>query len=321
MKITRYKEENAPLWDKFIEDSKNGTFLFLRNYMDYHRQRFADHSLLYYNDKSHLIAVLPANEKSFDGKKLYSHQGLTYGGFILHPNIHMDEVLELFSATISYLRQEGFSEWHYKQIPTIYHRCPAQEDEYALWKNNAILEYCLISSTVPLQGHSMSIEVERRRKRGMIKAVEKGYQIMESDRLELFWPIMERNLMQRYSVVPVHSMEEMKLLQRRFPNLIKCYLALKDGTPQAGVIAYLSNQETAHIQYGHATETGKADGALDFLYLNLIDRFRRLGYHYMDFGNSNEDNGNYLNSNLIAQKEGFGARGIVYKTYCIKIDL
>ncbi len=320
MKLIRYKAEDAPLWDKFIEDSKNGTFLFLRNYMDYHSDRFTDHSLLFFNDKSKLIAVLSANEVTEEGKKLYSHQGLTYGGFILHADIRMEEVLELFTTTISHLSQEGFTEWHYKQMPTIYHRCPSQEDEYALWKNNAILESCLISSTVPLSGQTITPEVERRRKRGMVKALEKGYQIIESDRLELFWPIMEKNLMQKYSIKPVHSLEEMKLLQKRFPHLIKCYLALKDGTPQAGVIAYLANMETAHIQYGHATEIGKADGALDLLYLHLIGLFRKLGYHYMDFGNSNEEKGHYLNTNLIAQKEGFGARGIVYKTYCIKIS-
>lgn len=319
MKICRYTSDDASKWDKFVEDSKNGTFLFLRSYMDYHSQRFADHSLLFYDDKGKLMALLPGNEVQKETKLYYSHQGLTYGGFILNTKIRAEEVLTLFDVTVNYLREKGFCQWHYKMIPTIYHRCPSQEDEYALWRHNAQLESCLISSTIPLQGQSITPEVERRRTRGLVKASERGYQIIETDRLELFWPIMEKNLMQRYSVKPVHTLEEMKLLQSRFPNLIRCYLALKDGTPQAGAIAYLANQETAHIQYGHATAIGKTDGALDLLYLSLVDRFRRAGYHYMDFGNSNEEGGRYLNNNLIAQKEGFGARGIVYKTYCISI--
>lgn len=319
MKICRYTSDDASKWDKFVEDSKNGTFLFLRSYMDYHSQRFADHSLLFYDDKGKLMALLPGNEVQKETKQYFSHQGLTYGGFILNTKIRAEEVLTLFDDTVTYLREQGFCQWHYKMIPTIYHRCPSQEDEYALWRHNAQLESCLISSTIPLQGQSITPEVERRRTRGLVKASERGYQIIETDRLELFWPIMEKNLMQRYSVKPVHTLEEMKLLQSRFPNLIRCYLALKDGTPQAGAIAYLANQETAHIQYGHATAIGKTDGALDLLYLSLVDRFRRASYHYMDFGNSNEEGGRYLNNNLIAQKEGFGARGIVYKTYCITI--
>lgn len=319
MIIKRYTIEDAQQWDRFVEDSKNGTFLFIRGYMDYHNDRFTDHSLLYFNRKNQLIALLPANEANNEEKELFSHQGLTYGGFILSNKSRAEEVIELFDTTISYLRDKGFSRWHYKQMPTIYHRCPAQEDEYALWRNKALIESCLISSTILLTNQGQTPETERRRKRGMCRALERGYQIFDSDRLELFWPIMEKNLNQKYAVSPVHTMAEMKLLQSRFPNLIRCYLAVKEGTPQAGVIAYLANQETVHIQYGHATETGKKDGALDLMYLTLADRFRRMGYHYMDFGNSNEEGGKVLNTNLIVQKEGFGARGIVYKTYCIDI--
>jgi hypothetical protein len=39
----------------------------------------------------------------------------------------------------------------------------------------------------------------------------------------------------------------------------------------------------------------------------------------MDFGNSNEQGGKYLNENLIAQKEGFGGRATVYKQWRITI--
>lgn len=319
MIIKRYDSEDAPRWDKFVEDSKNGTFLFIRNYMDYHSDRFTDHSLLFFDNKKKLRALLPANETDNGEKELFSHQGLTYGGFILNNDTRTEEVLTLFEETITYLKDKGFCRWHYKQMPTIYHRCPAQEDEYALWRNHATIESCLISSTIQLTNQGQAPETERRRKRGMCKALENGYQIIDSDRLELFWPIMEKNLMQKYAVSPVHTLAEMKLLQSRFPNLIRCYLAVKDGTPQAGVIAYLANQETVHIQYGHATEIGKKEGALDLMYLTLADRFRRMGYHYMDFGNSNEEGGKVLNTNLIAQKEGFGARGVAYKTYCIEI--
>ena len=78
--IVRYsaKEEITREWDRFIEGSRNGTFLFFRAYMDYHKERFTDHSLMFYND-SKLIALLPANERE---KVLYSHQGLTYGDLL-----------------------------------------------------------------------------------------------------------------------------------------------------------------------------------------------------------------------------------------------
>ena len=68
MSLRRYTADDAEAWDDFVEQSKNGTFLFKRQYMDYHSDRFTDHSLLFFNKKRHLIAFLPANEvKKEDG--------------------------------------------------------------------------------------------------------------------------------------------------------------------------------------------------------------------------------------------------------------
>jgi len=44
--VQRYTADQQPQWDDFVSNSKNGTFLFFRGYMDYHRDRFPDHSLL-----------------------------------------------------------------------------------------------------------------------------------------------------------------------------------------------------------------------------------------------------------------------------------
>ena len=44
--------------------------------MDYHKDRFEDYSLMVFKDEK-LVAVLPANRVE---DKLFSHQGLTYGG-------------------------------------------------------------------------------------------------------------------------------------------------------------------------------------------------------------------------------------------------
>ena len=56
-------------WDRFCYTAKNATFLFQRDFMDYHSDRFTDHSLMMYKDEE-LIAVLPANIKD---RTVYSH--------------------------------------------------------------------------------------------------------------------------------------------------------------------------------------------------------------------------------------------------------
>lgn len=319
MLIHRYSEADQLAWDDFIRHSKNGTFLFERGYMDYHSDRFRDHSLMYADDKQRLFAVLPANEVPETGD-YYSHQGLTYGGFILTAKVTVEQVMKLFDETIAYLRSQGFKLWHYKQMPTIYHQCPSEEDEYALWRHDAVIECCNISCTVPISGAIQQPPFERRRRRGVTRAEELRYRVVEDASLEVFWPIMVDNLQERYAAKPVHSLEEMQLLQNRFPQRIQCFLCRDaENVPQAGAVVFLTCPLTVHVQYGHATHQGKADGALDFLYTELMEKYRLLGYRNFDFGTSNEQGGRILNESLIAQKEGFGGRGIAYKTFLLNL--
>ena len=78
--IVRYTADKKAEWDSFVRESKNGTFLFMRDYMEYHADRFDDYSLMYYKGDK-LLSLLPANRK---GETLWSHQGLTYGGLVLN---------------------------------------------------------------------------------------------------------------------------------------------------------------------------------------------------------------------------------------------
>ena len=57
MEIHRYEPTDKTSWDKFVQGSKNGTFLFLRDYMDYHSDRFDDHSLMVRDQKGKLLAL------------------------------------------------------------------------------------------------------------------------------------------------------------------------------------------------------------------------------------------------------------------------
>ncbi|MBR7126549.1 MAG: GNAT family N-acetyltransferase, partial [Prevotella sp.] len=91
--IVRYTPSRQQEWNTFVAEAINATFLFRRQYMDYHAQRFADHSLMAYN-KGRLVAILPAHE---DGEKLCSHNGLTFGGLLTVPRTTTTEVMEVFT--------------------------------------------------------------------------------------------------------------------------------------------------------------------------------------------------------------------------------
>ena len=322
--ICRYTQNKQTEWDDFVKVSKNGTFLFLRAYMDYHSDRFHDHSLMFYNEKNKLIAVLPANSNpstlTSNLSTLHSHQGLTYGGFVLAPEIHISEVGELFRLTVSYLKENGFCEWNYKQIPYIYHLIPSQEEDYWLWQYNATLKACNMMTVIDFKSAVNDISSSRKRTY-YNKLMRQGYTIAFDADIRDFWPILEDNLMERFSSHPVHSLSEIELLKLRFPdNIVCCTVKNPEGITIAGTLLFIT-QQVVRTQYISASHEGKRNNALDYLMLSLIKHYGdNPQYRYFEFGTSMAEDGIHLNEGLILQKEGFGGRAVACKIYSIKIQ-
>lgn len=307
MEIRRYRREDKELWNSFVSKARNATFLFDRNYMDYHADRFDDNSFMFYH-KGKLKAVLPANVA---GDTLYSHQGLTYGGLLLDKKATVEDVLECFDSLNSWLRENGISKVVYKALPWIYQQYPSQEDLYALtWKCKAQLISRDIASTIVIDN---KLKFAESRKSGIRKALSLNIEVGESNDVDGFWHVLEDNLGNRYNAKPVHTASEMKLLMSRFPNSIKLYVAKMNGEIVGGTLIYVTPQ-VVHTQYISASVEGKKHGALDLLFDYIINKVYA-NFRYFDFGKSTEQGGAYLNEPLIFQKEGFGGRGVCYDWY------
>lgn len=310
LEIRRYTPQERTLWDSIIKNAANATFLFLRDYMEYHADRFVDFSLMIF-DKSRLIAILPASRHN---NNVVSHGGLTYGGIITQPQVSSLQLLHIFECIKQFLRKEGIENWIYKPVPHIYHKYPHEAELYALYRSGAIRTACNLSSTIDL---TAPLPYSQLRRRGIKKAVKSGITISSSDRYAEFWEILEANLQERHSVTPVHTLQEITYLHNLFPQNIQLHTATIDNEVLAGCLIY-NTGEVAHAQYISASPKGKELGALDMLFDNLISS-SYTSCRYFDFGISTEDNGNYLNQGLLSQKEGFGARGCVYETYLIEL--
>lgn len=307
MEIRRYRREDKELWNSFVSKARNATFLFDRNYMDYHDDRFDDNSFMFYY-KGKLKAVLPANVA---GDTLYSHQGLTYGGLLLDKKATVEDVLECFDSLNSWLRENGISKVVYKALPWIYQQYPSEEDLYALtWKCKAQLISRDISSSIVIDN---KLKFAESRKSGIRKALSLNIEVGESNDVDGFWHVLEDNLGNRYNAKPVHTANEMKLLMSRFPNNIKLYVAKMNGEIVGGTLIYVTPQ-VVHTQYISASVEGKKHGALDLLFDYIINKVYA-NCRYFDFGKSTEQGGAYLNEPLIFQKEGFGGRGVCYDWY------
>ena len=332
MIVVPYSVNYKETWDEFIRSSKNGTFLLMRDFMDYHADRFFDCSVLIYDGEltnsdlgappeglDRLKAVFPANWAETEGT-VYSHQGLTYGGLIMDVEITQQEVLEIMQDVMQYYRSMlQAKNIVYKPIPYIYSTYPSSEDLYAIFRAGARLRTRAVSSVVPLR---TQMRMRTLRLRQAKKALDNNLYIErlvdgDMEGLHAYWLLLSDVLMTHHGVKPVHNEEEIALLMQRFPREIKVFLVKHEERTTAGCVVFVSAQ-VAHIQYIAANDEGRQYGALDLLFRHLItERYKQM--EFLDFGISTEDGGNKLNTGLIFQKEGFGGRAVCYDSY--EIDL
>ena len=314
MRIIKYRKEFKNEWDSFVIRAKNATFLFMRDYIDYHSDRFVDASLMFY-EKEELRGLLPLSHNA-DKAFADSHGGLTYGGFILTADSRYGEVAEMLHLTMQWAKEELYVEKIiYKPIPHIYCQHPSQEDLYALFTVGAQLTGRSISSTI-YNKERIAFSLLRRRKAQ--KAQKEGIVYHESNDFGAYWEILSNVLAESHNCTPTHRLNEIELLHARFPENIKLFTAKKEERVIAGCVIYESTK-VAHIQYIAASPEGKDKGALDGLFQYLFDNIYN-DKEYIDFGISTEDKGKILNEGLLFQKEGFGGRAITYDTYEINLN-
>ena len=133
--IRKYTSADYSIWNDFINQAKNATFLFHRDFMEYHHDRFEDYSLIVEDEKGWL-AVLPANRV---GEEVFSHQGLTYGGLVFKGDLKLEKVLLIFKSILQQLHISEIKTLHIKELPFIYSDYFSDELKYALFLAEAKL--------------------------------------------------------------------------------------------------------------------------------------------------------------------------------------
>ena len=311
MRALRYEPGHRDLWNRFLATSKNGTFLFHRDYMEYHADRFRDHSLLFFDDRERLSGLLPASRH---GDDVVSHGGLTYGGVVTDPDMKTATMLTVFDAMLTFLRQDGVRKLLYKPVPHIFHTLPAEEDLYALFRNGARLSRRDASSAVWLPGR---LKFAKGKREGVRKALRAGLEVRDSSDFVTFFEIGEAVMHDRHNLRPVHTSGEMALLADRFPENIRLHASFAGDRMLAGAIVYRC-AASAHVQYMYNSDEGLATGALDIVIDHVVNE-RYADLRYLSFGVSTEEEGCFLNEGLSHQKEMFGARAVVHDFY--EVDL
>jgi hypothetical protein len=308
--VRPYAPADRGLWDGLVERSRSRHFLFRRDYMDYHRDRFEDASAIVL-DNGVPVAIFPANRAGID---IVSHGGLTFGGILSGPELTARRTVAVLRALCIAYAASGAERLVYKAVPAIYDWMPAEEDLYALFVLGASLVRRECSAALrPLDRPPLS----KGRRSAVRRAHQAGFDIGRDPAVAEFMELDREALRRRHGAEPVHSPAEMDSLAAALPDNIKLFSARRDAKMMAGVIVY-ETPTVAHTQYIAASEAGYEAHAIDAVIDHLLHE-EYVDKPWFDFGTSNADGGQMLNVGLIRNKESWGARTIIHDTY--QLDL
>ncbi|MES2628604.1 MAG: GNAT family N-acetyltransferase [Bacteroidota bacterium] len=311
LQVIRYTEDRKPQWDQFLAASNMDSILLYRSFMDYHKDRFTDFSVMVLSDNE-VVAVFPANVVD---TVLHSHQGLTFGGLILRSWEKTASTLRILHDLLAFLQEQGITEIRWKQSPVFYFNRPSDAVEYGIFLAGGTLSRMDLAYAVDPK-HLESQKIQERRRRAIKKARQQQVVVAESEGFDSFWnEVLSPNLMQRFGVNPVHSLEEIKRLAADNPGKIRQFTATLNGEVLAGATMFVSGT-VAHAQYISASDLGRDNGAIDLLFYELITNYFA-GYQLFDFGIANEEQGRKINKGLMDWKEGFSSLPYAHRFYTI----
>lgn len=312
-KVLKYSEEYKEQWDSFVDLSKNATFLFKRDFMEYHRDQFEDFSLLIFDKNNNLKAILPAN---IVDNKIYTHQGLTYGGIAFLNSLKFTDFVCVFQEILSFLNCKNISDITVKELPWIY---SSNKNDYFKSLIN-ILEGEVIRSEISLAVDlSNRIGFSSSKRQSISMSKKNNLTILESDSCSEFWnEILIPNLWEKFKEKPVHTLEEISMLKIKFPKGIRQFNVYKQEQIIAGVTIFASN-EVAHSQYSSGKHEFNSLRGLDYLLDYLInDCFSNKAY--FSFGTSTSNEKSQINRGLFTWKQGFGSTPVSQNIYKVKTD-
>ncbi len=322
--VRKYHDDRRKDWDRFIDESNNGTLFNYRGFLSYHIERsFTDHSLIF-EKNGNILAVFPAAEMVEDGRKiLFSHPGASFGGFIFN-GLNYARADQIIAAFESYCREAGFDGTFFVPAPAPYFKDPHETYEYALlWRKYTVCEH-YISGIIPLNADENEIfaHIYRNKNRSarFYKSLIQKHEIRFewNEDYEGFYPILEANKRRHHSK-PTHSLQELIKLNRTFPGKFHLLMMYSGDVPVGGTLIFVANDRVAIIFYNMIDYEYQHLQPATLQVMEVIRWGKEMGFSTLDFGVSQDPKAEdplTPSPQLIRFKEELTARGMIRKAFC-----
>ncbi|NPA43686.1 MAG: GNAT family N-acetyltransferase [Chlorobi bacterium] len=296
-RVIPYDASFKPEWDAAVDHSPESPFILTRDYMDYHRDRFRDASILVY-DGGKLAGLVPAHRED---DTVFAHRGLTFGGWLLTRRYAPERMFRLWESVLDFYRRQGAKRIRLTDIPPFFSGRSGDMKRLVYSRFGRAVRtrwfWIIDTRTDP----ETLLNKDRRRS---IERAPRG-EVVPSKNWEKFWNILESNLNERHGAKPVHTLDEIRLLASRFPENIRLFLYQYKNEILAGAVVY-AYRHARHFQYLSARPdlAGNGRGAVDKLVWELIKAFYPRT-PYVSLGTACREEG--LHETLAYWKYSFGA--------------
>jgi hypothetical protein len=315
LRVVPFAPNYAEAWDNFVWHSNNGTLFHTRAFLAYHPpQRFNDDSLLFFKEGK-LLAVLPAATRVDDTTRiLRSHPGASFGSFITNADLSLRDAERIVTHFLAYCHERGYAGAEVTLPPQIYLGRPSNYPDFILYQHGFRYRKREVSSVVPLDvsvDHVLDLFSPESR-RAVRRAQKLGVQINESDGFATFYEILKNNLRLRHNVQPAHSLDELLLLRKIFPERIRLFAAFAENEMIAGIVIFVCNPRVALAFYISHREAFQRYRGVNFLFCEVFRWCVGQGLRFLDFGIFTVNM--QPNWGLGRFKESFGAQGVFRDT-------
>jgi hypothetical protein len=310
MDILKFTEKDHKHWEDFVAYANNGTIFHTLQFLDYHpSDRFQNHHLII-KDRGNIIALFPAVE---DHKAIISHQGASYGGFVLKENLGIHITYLIVEHVVQYFKVKGYKKIILTQPPLIYYNNPNQYIDFALMKNAFTYLKRDVTAVIPLDTADPLTRFHGDARRSTKKAIREGVRVRISDEFSQFYRILGQNLGMRHNVTPTHSLDELTTLKKIFPHKVILFGAHIKEKLLGGIVVFITNPRVILAFYISHDDKYQNYRPVNLLLYEVIRWGRNQGFEYLDLGTFTLNMA--PNWGLGRFKEKFSARGFLRDTY------
>jgi hypothetical protein len=306
--VKKYDPNYYERWNRFVDNSNNGSIYHRQAFLNYHKSRFADmeHHLMFFKGET-MVCILPLSISEIDNVlTAQSPVGASWGGFV-YGNLDTKNCCLIVELFLNYLRGLKVQRVRIVSVP---HYCYIDQTfpmEFAMINlgfKKANIDLLHLADLSEVKSDVFEIFTSKSRNQTR-KGMEKFKKLSTNKNIPRSYDILVENKKQLNSS-PTHTIEEITDLMEKFPHSIY-FENVEDGGSLAGSTIIETNSFSKSTFYLYQNASAKGSNALNALiYYSMRDAYEK-GFKYFDFGLSSMHS-KISNMGLVDFKESFGAQ-------------